>query len=533
MRKRLAWTLGIIVTAVVAALVWTHRMGEPEDFADPRWQFKYGSIGTDHPMSRAPIPYWIWKVLPEMFPPASVIQPGYGPTNDKKGYAAFGLITEAPPSAPYEKEKAQPRGFVEGLSVFERPIGLSKRTVLGLDFVGVNCSFCHITALRKQPGDAHADVVLGGTGNTIDIEKYFLFLFGAFGDPRFTGAEVMKAIAKHNPQMGFVERLAYRFVLVPYMGYAVKGLKAQFDFIDPEKKKPEYQFGPGRLDTWAAYKRSFVHPPIPDKAFGVADFPAIWNQRARLGMRLHWDGNTHVLEERNIISALALIGPNLGYMDVGRLKRITDFTLDLLPPQYDDSVPYTVPQGTPEGREKRRQMADKGRGIFDSECAACHAAGGLRVGRVEPLAGLGTERHRMEAFSNALADALNQLQTDTWKLREFSPQGGYANGLLDGIWLRAPYLHNGSVPTLRDLLEVPKKRPAQFCRGSDVYDWDKAGFASAVGTDKAGAPSCGALIGASSMPRLRALSTAARSPSTSVATMRTAGAGWPAIAASK
>ena len=24
---------------------------------------------------------------------------------------------------------------------------------------------------------------------------------------------------------------------------------------------------------------------------------------------------------------------------------------------------------------------------------------------------------------------------------------------LDGLWLRAPYLHNGSVPTLRDLLE--------------------------------------------------------------------------------
>ncbi len=36
---------------------------------------------------------------------------------------------------------------------------------------------------------------------------------------------------------------------------------------------------------------------------------------------------------------------------------------------------------------------------------------------------------------------------------------GYANMPLDGIWLRAPYLHNGSVPTLRALLEPAAKRP--------------------------------------------------------------------------
>jgi 16S rRNA (cytosine1402-N4)-methyltransferase len=35
---------------------------------------------------------------------------------------------------------------------------------------------------------------------------------------------------------------------------------------------------------------------------------------------------------------------------------------------------------------------------------------------------------------------------------------------LDGIWLRAPYLHNGSVPTLRALLS-PSTRPVTFRRG--------------------------------------------------------------------
>jgi hypothetical protein len=51
---------------------------------------------------------------------------------------------------------------------------------------------------------------------------------------------------------------------------------------------------------------------------------------------------------------------------------------------------------------------------------------------------------------------------------------------LDGLWLRAPYLHNGSVPTLRDLLEPSAQRPKKFYRGNDVYDPIKVGFESKV-----------------------------------------------------
>jgi len=54
---------------------------------------------------------------------------------------------------------------------------------------------------------------------------------------------------------------------------------------------------------------------------------------------------------------------------------------------------------------------------------------------------------------------------------------------LDGLWLRAPYLHNGSVPTLQDLLEPAANRPRQFYRGYDVYDKVKVGFVSDVATE--------------------------------------------------
>jgi hypothetical protein len=55
---------------------------------------------------------------------------------------------------------------------------------------------------------------------------------------------------------------------------------------------------------------------------------------------------------------------------------------------------------------------------------------------------------------------------------------GYNIPFLDGIWLRAPYLHNGSVPTLWDLLSPPQSRPQKFWRGYDLYDATKVGFIS-------------------------------------------------------
>ena len=67
-----------------------------------------------------------------------------------------------------------------------------------------------------------------------------------------------------------------------------------------------------------------------------------------------------------------------------------------------------------------------------------------------------------------------------YQLKRFRKTNGYANHPLDGIWARAPYLHNGAVPTLRDLLEPPERRPAVFYRGYDVYDRERVGFVATV-----------------------------------------------------
>ncbi|MGV1751488.1 di-heme-cytochrome C peroxidase [Agrobacterium sp. CG674] len=67
-------------------------------------------------------------------------------------------------------------------------------------------------------------------------------------------------------------------------------------------------------------------------------------------------------------------------------------------------------------------------------------------------------------------------------MKKTAPDGStnfkYESRVLQGIWATAPYLHNGSVPTLADLLKPAAERPAQFNVGRD-YDIEKVGLASA------------------------------------------------------
>mgnify|MGYP002757350503 CR=1 FL=1 len=52
---------------------------------------------------------------------------------------------------------------------------------------------------------------------------------------------------------------------------------------------------------------------------------------------------------------------------------------------------------------------------------------------------------------------------------------------LNGVWATAPYLHNGSVPSLRWLLTPAAQRPTAFCQGARDYDPQDVGFHVAPG----------------------------------------------------
>lgn len=498
--------------------------GEPEDFADIEDQFKYGSIGSDHFLARG-IPYLIWDVLPEMFPPEKILlemaeraaasgkpvnlTPRYGAADGPRGrsYQAFGLLRE-------EDRTARLLGGDKQDVSIERPIGFSKRNVFGIDFVGINCAFCHASTLRASVSSP-PQIVLGMPANTTDIELFFQFLFGAAEQERFAPRPVMREILGKHPELAFgrpvgasgirgigheisnaLKRLAYRVALIRLTRMYITRLRHDFYFINTQNPKRIPRFGPGRVDAWNPGKTTLVNPPLPVKyPGGIIDHTSIWNQNARSGLQLHWDGNIDVLAERNIVAGLVVNGPNVECLDTQRLARINKWINARPAPRIYDFQPELVTDGY--DAQNRLTKVERGGVIFQHWCASCHAPNGDRVGQVEPLDGgvspaghgnhtrvqLDTDPARMLTFTADLANALNTIGTDQWQLRNFKAQKGYANMLLDGIWLRAPYLHNGSVPTLRDLLNKPcdgeskpSCRPSTFYRGQDLYDWKRVGF---------------------------------------------------------
>jgi hypothetical protein len=75
---------------------------------------------------------------------------------------------------------------------------------------------------------------------------------------------------------------------------------------------------------------------------------------------------------------------------------------------------------------------------------------------------------------------LDRREKVTWRdtlLDTKAPYGPYAARPLYGIWAAAPFLHNGSVPTLYDLLLPPERRPKTFALGARQYHPVKLGFA--------------------------------------------------------
>ena len=252
-------------------------------------------------------------------------------------------------------------------------------------------------------------------------------------------------------------------------------IRGQLAFMDRQ-----HDWGPGRVDTFNPYKAMQFNFPMGEANIsetelnGASDLPSIWRQRPRQGMFLHWDGNNPSVDERNLSAALGA-GVTPVTVDRERIERIRNWMWDLEPPPYP-------------GDAIDEERATQGKALYYRYCAECHGGrdGGEydydtarypRLGKVEKLAEIGTDRGRWASYTEAFSGAQNLLYAGyPWQFKHFRKTDGYANHPLDGIWARSPYLHNGSVPTLRDLLEPASARPAVWSRGDDVFDFSKVGY---------------------------------------------------------
>jgi hypothetical protein len=310
--------------------------------------------------------------------------------------------------------------------------------------------------------------------NRLDLQAFVQFVLECSLDNRLTTDAIRDRLPKKGGPSLF-ERALLQFGLVDRLKITTLNLRNR---IAPVLAESVPKWGRGRVDTFNPYKSVQFNWDLgklpPGELIGASDYPSIWNQKPREGMHLHWDGDNDSVDERNLSASLGA-GVTPVTVDHDNLQRVRDWIWTLPPPKY----PWPVDQA----------LASRGAPLYQQRCANCHADDrfrdgvitGSRVGQVESLAVIGTDPYRLNSYTPAFASNQYSLYPESpYRFSHFRKTNGYANHPLDGIWLRAPYLHNGSVPTMRDLLEPPESRPKAFYRGYDVYDQARLGFVSDV-----------------------------------------------------
>lgn len=204
----------------------------------------------------------------------------------------------------------------------------------------------------------------------------------------------------------------------------------------------------------------------------------------------NWDGNQGASSRTLASGASATGDPRM--VNVRIHEPLNPFIDNLPPPPY----PFTSVD-----LEKARE----GKRLFRENCASCHTP---RNQTIYSATSLGVDANRTKVNTSMSRYGLAALVTEACAIYGLNnpgqpgadwcvPQGdwnakldeyfrdtprrvaegtaGYKADMLHGIWAQAPYLHNGSVPTLGHLI-CPSTRPATFLRGNLHYDESMVGF---------------------------------------------------------
>ncbi len=400
------------------------------------------------------------------------------------------------------------------------PVGFAISGTAPDDYVGLTCAACH-TGEWQYAGKRLR--IAGGAGR-LDLPAFERSLLRALevtvdDDAQFArfAARVGGDVTTLRAQLAATaQRLRER---------------ARINHVDVD-------YGPGRLDAFGQ-----IFNTISAEFLGRADnfhapdapvsIPSLWNTPRY--DRVQWNGsspNDAVAPlVQNVTTALAVYGDidlskrhGLGYRssaDVAALGRLQRWNTRLRSPVW--------PQ--PWFGLLDDEAIGRGRNVFVHECSRCHADAprdedGPLATVLVPLAEIGTDPRMADNFAASSVDAAMlagrpalvlggttlpkqaraidlvvhaalgaTLQHPLDALRAawaghgkaaattITDTRGYKAAPLAGIWATAPYLHNGSVPTLLDLLRPPAQRPRSFDPGTREFDPAKVGLSADTPAD--------------------------------------------------
>jgi mono/diheme cytochrome c family protein len=208
--------------------------------------------------------------------------------------------------------------------------------------------------------------------------------------------------------------------------------------------------------------------PIPDELI-PADVPAWWLLKKKNAMFTTGIG-------RQDFARFMMAASILSLRDSTKAREIDN--------NFDDVLAYIKTLEAPDyEREIDPELSASGEEIFNDVCSKCHGTYGTN----ETYPNLLVKNEILETDPTLAETNTTYAEFVDWYNGSWFAQGqygarivptdGYIAPPLDGIWATAPYLHNGSVPTLEDLLYSPG-RPDLWRRDrtSGGYDHQKIGL---------------------------------------------------------
>jgi mono/diheme cytochrome c family protein len=387
-------------------------------------------------------------------------------------------LVELPGERPSVAELYERYGFlfVRGRDL---PVGITERRILGVRLRAYNCLLCHT-------GAEEGALVVGATNRNLDFSGFLAHVLGTTRDlvtregaPRAL-ERLVAAARRHRAREG--ERLgpAEAAALVAYAELIARA--------GPHVSSPAY--GPGRTVVAGAYRVLRFHmtpgpyaPVKPPDLFGVT---------ARSG--LLWTGNERYAADVPAEEKIARNGLLVPWVQLSPLtgRPAPDQAIVERLGRHRKMAALLVraaPPPAPAPPADRRERHAKGRALYLESCSRCHGeyaqkeSGGRLATEVAsyreclvPVADAGTdpayEASQDMAFARRVADTpIGALYA------RIAPEGTYVARPLLGLRLRFPYLHNGSVPSLRALLLAPDERPRSFLAGADApLDADAVGY---------------------------------------------------------
>jgi hypothetical protein len=169
-------------------------------------------------------------------------------------------------------------------------------------------------------------------------------------------------------------------------------------------------------------------------------------------------------------SSLLTIKDTIHARNVDRhMPDVLSFLYTVEPPKYPGLI--------------NEQLAQQGKIVFENNCSRCHGTYGVSgeyPNLLIPETVIGTDS--LLNKSNYQYSDMIEWYNKSWFSKGdhpamLSPFNGYIAPPLDGVWITAPYFHNGSVPTIEAVLNS-KLRPVYWTRNFDStkYDYEKLGW---------------------------------------------------------